>query len=42
MRFRVEQLERRVLLAADVYISEFSASNDLVLLDEDGDSPDWG
>ena len=38
---RLEQLERRNLLAGDVYISEFSASNDDVLVDEDGDSPDW-
>lgn len=35
-----EQLETKCLLAADVYISEFMASNE-VLLDEDGDDPDW-
>ena len=37
----VESLEPRQLLAADVYISEFMASNDGVVLDEDGDEPDW-
>jgi hypothetical protein len=30
-----------MLLAADVYISEFMASNDGILLDEDGDDTDW-
>ncbi len=37
---RLELLEPRQLLAADVYISEFVASNDS-FLDEDGDDPDW-
>ena len=37
----VESLEPRQLLAADVYISEFMASNDGVVLDEDGDDTDW-
>lgn len=37
----LEQLEARQLLAADVFISEFMASNDTSLLDEDGDTPDW-
>lgn len=36
----LENLEPRHLLAADVYISEFVASNEL-LLDEDADDPDW-
>lgn len=40
-QLRLEHLERRDLLAADVYISEFVASNESSLLDEDGDSPDW-
>ncbi len=37
----LEQLEPKRLLAADVYISEFVASNDTGLADEDGDFPDW-
>ena len=43
-RFRFESLEQRCLLAADVFISEFMASNsgqNGALLDEDGDSADW-
>lgn len=40
-RLVVESLERRQLLAADVYISEFMASNDGLILDEDGDDSDW-
>ena len=36
-----ESLEHRCLLAADVFISEFVASNDDGLLDQDGDSSDW-
>ena len=36
-----ERLEPRVLLAADVFISEFSASNDAVLRDGDREYPDW-
>lgn len=39
--FQVERLEPRHLLAADVYISEFLASNNGGLLDEDGDDSDW-
>ena len=38
---RFESLERRRVLAADIFISEFLASNDDGLLDEDGDSSDW-
>ena len=38
---RTETLESRQLLAADVLISEFSASNDAVLRDGDRDYPDW-
>jgi len=38
---RLESLEHRHLLAADVFISEFSASNDSVVTDENGDAPDW-
>jgi len=38
---RIEQLEHRALLAADVYISEIGASNSDVILDEDGSSADW-
>ncbi len=38
---QLELLEHRNLMTADVFISEFSASNDLVLADEDGDFPDW-
>lgn len=37
----IERLEPRQLLAADVVISEFLASNDLGLKDGDGDSSDW-
>ncbi|MCB0074104.1 MAG: lamin tail domain-containing protein, partial [Caldilineaceae bacterium] len=40
-KFQQEQLEPRTLLAADVLISEFSASNDTVLRDDDRDYPDW-
>lgn len=40
-KFRIEQLESRCMLAADVYISEFMAINDGVLLDENGDDSDW-
>ena len=36
-----EQLESRQLLAVDVLISEFMASNSGTLDDADGDSPDW-
>ncbi len=39
--FVVESLEARQLLAADVFISEFMASNDATLVDEDGDASDW-
>lgn len=38
---RIEELEQRALLAADVYISEIAATNQDLLVDEDGDSPDW-
>ena len=37
----VEHLEPRFLLAADVYISEFMASNDGLIRDTDGDDSDW-
>ena len=37
----VENLEPRRLLVGDPIISEFMASNDLTLLDEDGQSSDW-
>lgn len=37
----VECLEQRTVLSADVYISEFLASNSGGLEDGDGDSPDW-
>ncbi len=37
----MESLEPRCLLAADVFISEFLASNSGGLLDEDGDDSDW-
>jgi hypothetical protein len=40
-RLRLEPLERRELLAADVLISEFLASNDGMLLDNDRNSSDW-
>ncbi len=36
-----EELGSRLLLSANVIISEFMASNDTTLLDEDGDSSDW-
>ena len=36
-----ESLEARSLLAADLIISEFMASNDGTLADEDGDFSDW-
>ncbi len=39
--FSIEHLESRSLLAADIMISEFMASNNRSLLDEDGESPDW-
>ena len=38
---RVEPLEQRQLLAADLAITEFMASNGGVLLDEDGNTSDW-
>ena len=38
--YKFESLEKRCLLASDVFISEFLASND-TFLDEDGDDPDW-
>src|SRR5687768_9106355 len=37
----VDSLEQRRLLAADVVISEFMASNSRTLQDMDGDHPDW-
>jgi len=37
----LESLEPRQLLAADVLITEFLASNSGTLLDSDGASPDW-
>jgi len=40
-RLSCEQLENRQLLAVDVLISEFVASNGTSLLDEDGESSDW-
>ena len=41
-RLAVESLEPRMLLAADaLVISEFMASNQTTLADEDGDFPDW-
>lgn len=36
-----ESLEPRMMLASDLYITEFSASNDDLLSDGDGNSPDW-
>ncbi len=39
--WRLERLEPRELLAGDVVISEFMASNDVTLLDDDGNSSDW-
>ncbi len=38
---RFESLEEKHLLAANLVISEFMASNDGTLIDEDGDSSDW-
>jgi len=38
---KVEPLEPRMVLAANVVISEFMASNSTTLADEDGDFPDW-
>ena len=38
---RFEQLEPRVLLSGDLFITEFMAVNDTALADEDGDYPDW-
>ncbi len=38
---RMESLETRELLAADVRITEFAASNSDSLVDGDGNSPDW-
>ena len=38
---RLESLETRCLLAADLVITEFQASNRNTLLDQDGDSSDW-
>lgn len=40
-KFGCERLEARRLLAGAPIISEFMASNDGLLLDEDGDSSDW-
>lgn len=40
-RFQLELLEARALLAADVYISEFAAVNETLLVDEDGEYSDW-
>ena len=40
-RFLLETLEHRQLLASDVFISEIGATNDNVVFDEDGDTPDW-
>jgi len=37
----LEQLEKRDLLAADVYISEIVAVNETSFADDDGDFPDW-
>ncbi|MFV1968533.1 MAG: LEPR-XLL domain-containing protein, partial [Pirellulaceae bacterium] len=37
----IERLEPRLLLSADLFISEFVASNDRTLMDSDGDWPDW-
>jgi hypothetical protein len=39
-RLLFERLEPRTLLAADLAINEFMASNQGVLLDADGDSSD--
>lgn len=39
--FSLERLENRVVLSANVYISEFLASNTGGLQDSDGDSSDW-
>ncbi len=38
---RIESLEARLPLAADVIISEVMAVNDESIADEDGDYPDW-
>ena len=38
---RFERLESRELLAADLTLTEFMASNDATLVDGDGASPDW-
>ncbi len=38
---RFEPLEAREMLATDLVITEFMASNDMTLLDEDGASSDW-
>src|SRR5688500_10703460 len=38
---RFEPLERRCLLAGDIVISEFMASNQDGLIDEDGHTSDW-
>lgn len=37
----MQSLESRVLLSTSPYISEFMASNDNTLLDQDGQSSDW-
>ena len=37
----MESVERRLMLAADVVISEFMASNSRTLADRDGDFSDW-
>lgn len=39
--FHFQRLEPRQLLAANLIISEFMASNDSTLLDQDGASSDW-
>ena len=38
---RIEKLERRDLLASDVFISELMADNDQTIFDVDGDASDW-
>lgn len=40
-RLGMEALEPRVVLASDIAITEFQASNRSTLLDEDGQAPDW-
>ncbi len=41
LRLQFEPLETRIQPAAMAFITEVMSSNDLTLLDEDGDSPDW-